>query len=77
MLWVYSLCRFSLLNLRICNIFLGGVTYSKTRHIQSSMSMKPREVLGTYIKSEAMEIELRVQIGKKELEESWTTPANF
>lgn len=78
MLWVYSLYRFSLFNLPICNIF-WDMLYTKTRHIQSSMSMNPRKVLSTYIKSEgmAMEIELRMQIGKKDVEEGWTTPANL
>lgn len=63
MLWVYSLYRFSLLNLPICNIF-GDIVYMKTRHILSSKSMMPKEALSTYMKSEgmAMEIWLRVQI---------------
>lgn len=41
--------------------------------------MQPREILSTYIiyKDMDIEIEFRVQIGKKEVEERWTNTASL
>lgn len=63
----YSLDKFSLLNLSFCNT-MGDMLYAKIRNIQISMGVWQRGVLSTYIiyKDMGMEIELRVQMGKKD-----------
>lgn len=64
----------------ICHsVTLRDVSYAKTRNIQKSVSVQPREILSTYIiyKDMDIEIELRVLTGKKEVEEGWTNTASL
>lgn len=58
---------------------MGDVSCTKTRNIQRSFSVKPREIVSTCIiyKDMDTEIELKPWVGRKEMEESWTNTVSL
>ena len=58
---------------------MGDVSCTKTRNIQRSVGVGPREIVSTCIiyKDMDTEIELKAWVGRKGMEESWTNTVSL